>query len=75
MTTQCVLFTNSKVRQIERSVLADDIFNMDFYLENLSQALVSESKPKEHIHFFHNAENFSANSKALVCVDCSMEKC
>ena len=25
--------------------------------------------------FNYNAKNFSANSKALVCVDCSMEEC
>ena len=56
--------------------MVENIFSMDSCVENLSQVLPSKSKIKEHsqdIHSFHNAEIFSANSKALVCVDCSMK--
>ena len=78
VTIQCASFTDSNDRQIEPNVVAENIFSMDSCVENLSQTLPFESKIKEHsqdIHSFHNAGNFSANSKALVCVDCSMEEC
>ena len=57
--------------------MAENIFSMDSCVENSNQALRSESTIKEHsqdIHSFHNAKIFAANSKALVCVDCSMEE-
>ena len=58
--------------------MAENIFSMDSCVEKLSQSLPSQSKIKDHsqdINSFHNAEKFWANSKALVCVDRSMEEC
>ena len=76
MTTQCVSFTDSSDRQIEPNLVVENIFSMDSFVENLSQALPSKVK-------LRNILEISTPSTMqrmfqlirIVCVDCLMEEC
>ena len=65
--------------RIESNVVAEHVFSKDACVENLSQALPSESIIKEHsedISSLHSVENSSANSNAPICVlHCTIEEC